>query len=149
MTERGAYDPLALKNQLCFPVYLCAKEITRKYTDILNDIGLTYTQYVVMMYFWEMESSNVKQLGETVMLDPSTLTPVLKKLEAKGFLKRERSADDERVLNLSLTASGRALREKALPVPGRIRGCCGLTDEEGAQLCELIMKLLNNIEKEN
>lgn len=149
MTERGAYDPLALKNQLCFPVYLCAKELTRKYTDILNDIGLTYTQYVVMMYFWEIGSSNVKELGEAVMLDPSTLTPVLKKLEAKGFLKRERSADDERVLNLSLTESGRALREKALPVPAKIRGCCGLTDEEGEQLCGLILKLLKNIEKEN
>jgi DNA-binding MarR family transcriptional regulator len=148
MTDDKKYDVLSLKNQLCFPIYLCSKEITRRYTDILNELDLTYTQYIVMMFFWEMGSSNVKELGEALMLDPSTLTPILKKLEAKGYLKRERSAEDERILTVTLTEKGGELREKALTVPERIRGCYGLTDEESKQLYTLICKLLTNVEKE-
>ena len=138
-------DPLALKSQLCFPIYLCSKEITRKYNAVLNDFGLTYTQYVVMMFFWEMKSSNVRELGDTLMLDPSTLTPLLKKLESKGFLKRERSAEDERVLTVTLTEQGRGLREKLLHVPGIMRDCFGLTDEECEQLGRLTRRLLGSV----
>jgi len=149
MTGDKNYEVLSLKNQLCFPIYLCSKEITRKYSALLNELDLTYTQYIVMMFFWEMGSSNVKELGETLMLDPSTLTPILKKLEAKGYLKRERSARDERILTVTLTEKGGELRDKALTVPDTIRGCYGLTDEEGEQLYRLICKLLTNVEKEN
>ena len=88
------YEVLKLENQLCFPMYLCAKEIQRRYTPFLDAINLTYTQYVVMMYFWEHGSSNVKTIGKALLLDPSTLTPLLKKLEAKGFLTRTRSERD-------------------------------------------------------
>ena len=85
------YEALKLKNQLCFPVYLCAKEIQRKYAPFLDKLNLTYTQYVVMMYFWEHGGSNVKAIGNALLLDPSTLTPLLKKLEAKGYITRTRS----------------------------------------------------------
>ncbi len=144
----GKYDALTLKNQLCFPIYLCSKEITRRYSAILNEFDLTYTQYIVMMFFWEMGSSNVKELGETLMLDPSTLTPILKKLEAKGYLNRERSAADERILTVSLTEKGKELREQALTVPDRIGRCYGLDAEESEQLYKLITKLLTNVERE-
>lgn len=144
----GKYEALTLKNQLCFPIYLCSKEITRRYSAILNEFDLTYTQYIVMMFFWEMGSSNVKELGETLMLDPSTLTPILKKLEAKGYLNRERSSADERILTVTLTEKGRALRESALDVPEKIQSCYGLSAEEGEQLYRLITKLLSNVERE-
>jgi len=144
----GQYDALSLKNQLCFPIYLCSKEITRRYSAILNELDLTYTQYIVMMFFWEMESSNVKELGEALMLDPSTLTPILKKLESKGYLKRKRLPEDERILTVTLTETGKTLRTKALTVPEKIRKCYGLTDDESTQLYGLIIKLLSNVEKE-
>ena len=143
----STHDPLSLRNQLCFPLYICSKELTGRYNAVLNDIGLTYTQYVVMMYFWEMGGASVRELGKALMLDPSTLTPVLKKLESKGLLKRGRSEQDERVLNVTLTEQGRALREKALHVPDKIRACCGLTEAESEQLGRLIGKLIENITK--
>ena len=144
----GKYDALTLKNQLCFPIYLCSKEITRRYSAVLNELDLTYTQYIVMMFFWEMGSSNVKELGETLMLDPSTLTPILKKLEAKGYLNRERSEQDERILTVTLTERGKALRQPALAVPDKIRKCYGLSGEESEQLYRLITKLLSNVERD-
>ena len=140
-------DVLFLKNQLCFPMYICSKEITRKYTEVLNELDLTYTQYVVMMFFWEHGSSNVKEAGRILMLDPSTLTPVLKKLENKGFLRRERSTDDERVLNVGLTEEGERLKEKAVCIPAKMRECFGLSDSECEQLYSLVYKLLGNITK--
>ena len=100
------YEGLRLKNQLCFPIYLCSKEIIRKYTLYLEKLDLTYTQYVVMMYFWENKKSNVKDLGKALLLDSSTLTPLLKKLEAKGYVKRQRSSEDERNLIVELTSKG-------------------------------------------
>jgi DNA-binding MarR family transcriptional regulator len=139
------YDPIRLKNQLCFPLYLCAKEVTRKYTPILDKLGLTYTQYVVMMYLWEQDGCTVNQISSSLMLDPSTLTPLLKKLESKGYITRTRSETDERSLNIVLTETGEALKEDALSVPEQMKCCIGLTPEEGATLCGLIMKILNNI----
>lgn len=144
----GKYDALTLKNQLCFPIYLCSKEITRRYSAILNELDLTYTQYIVMMFFWEIGSSNVKELGETLMLDPSTLTPILKKLESKGYLNRERSPADERILTVTLTDKGKALRERALDVPDKIKNCYGLSPEESEQLYRLVTKLLSNVERD-
>ena len=130
------YEPLRLKNQLCFPLYLCAKEVQRRYAPLLDGLNLTYTQYVVMMYFWEHGSSNVKTLGRTLLLDPSTLTPLLRKLEEKGYLTRTRSKEDERNLIVELTDRGAALQDEALEVPEKIGKCLDLSEEEAAQMAE-------------
>ncbi len=146
MTDK--YEAIRLKNQLCFPIYLCSKEITRKYGALLEKLDLTYTQYVVMMYFWEKKSSNVKELGKALMLDPSTLTPLLKKLEAKGYLTRERSQSDERNLTVSLTEKGDSLKDEAIPVRDEMCCCIGLDAGEAETLYKLIAKVLANVEKE-
>ena len=143
-----AYDPLDINNQLCYPIYLCSKEIIRRYTPWLNELDLTYTQYIVMMYFWKQKQSNVKELGKTLMLDPSTLTPLLKKLENKGYLKRERSHKDERNLDVSITEKGMELRQKALSIPERMGKCIDLSEEEARTLYSLLAKVLTNVEKE-
>ncbi len=142
------YESLKLKNQLCFPIYLCSKEIQRRYTPFLDEINLTYTQYVVMMYFWEYGSSNVKQIGKALLLDPSTLTPLLKKLETKGYITRTRSEQDERNLIISLTESGEALKDKALDIPVKIGRCLDLNEEEAVTLYQILYKVLMNVEKE-
>jgi DNA-binding MarR family transcriptional regulator len=142
------YEAVRLKNQLCFPIYLCAKEITRRYGTLLEKLGLTYTQYVVMMFFWEKKQSNVKELGKTLMLDPSTLTPILRKLEEKGFLTRTRSHDDERSLTVALTEEGAALADAALPIREEMQRCMGLSGEESEALYRLIAKVLSNVENQ-
>ena len=142
------YDSLALKNQLCFPIYLCSKEITQKYTPILKELNLTYTQYLVMMYFWEKKTSNVKEIGKTLLLDSSTLTPLLKKLETKGYITRIRSTKDERNLEVSITEKGLKLKDKARSVPEKIAKCIHLSKEEAETLYLLTYKVLKNIEKE-
>ncbi len=142
------YDSLSLKNQLCFPIYLCSKEIIRKYTPILNELNLTYTQYIVMMYFWEKESSNVKDIGKSLLLDSSTLTPLLKKLEIKGYITRVKSTKDERNLEIKITKEGLKLREKALNVPLKIAKCIDLSKEEVKILYSLMYKVLLKIEEE-
>lgn len=141
-------DSLALKNQLCFPIYLCSKEMIQKYTPILKELNLTYTQYLVMMYFWEKKTSNVKEIGKTLLLDSSTLTPLLKKLETKGYITRIRSTKDERNLEVSITESGLKLKDKARSVPEKIAKCIDLSKEEAETLYSLVYKVLINIEKE-
>ena len=142
------YEALKLKNQLCFPIYLCAKEIQRRYAPILDKLNLTYTQYVVMMYFWEHGSSNVKAIGNALLIDSSTLTPLLKKLEAKGYITRTRSKEDERNLMVELTESGEALKDKALDIPAQMCRCLDLTEEETALMYKILYKVLQNVEKE-
>ena len=142
------YDPLALSNQLCFPIYLCSKEIIRRYTPLLKELDLTYTQYIVMMYFWEKKQSNVRDISKALLLDPSTLTPLLKKLEQKGYLKRSRNQEDERNLDVVITETGEALREKALRIPEQMGKCLDLSEEETVALHTLIGKALANVEKE-
>lgn len=141
------YDSLKLKNQLCFPIYLCSKEIIRKYTPLLNELNLTYTQYIVMMYFWEVEESNLKDLGKTLMLDSSTLTPLLKKLELKGYIERKRSFTDERNLVIKLTKEGINLRNKAIDIPSKMGKCINLSDSDIKTLYSLIYKVLLNVEE--
>lgn len=141
------YEPITLKNQLCYPIYLCAKEITRKYTPILDKINLTYTQYIVMMYFWEKSESNVTEISKALLLDPSTLTPLLKKLEEKGYITRERSSEDERNLVVRITEKGLSLRDKALEIPNKIGKCVNLSEDEAKTLYNLMYKVLANIEK--
>ena len=142
------YDSLTLKNQLCFPIYLCSKEIIRKYTPLLEKIDLTYTQYIVMMYFWEKEKSNVKDIGKALLLDSSTLTPLLKKLESKGYITRVRSTKDERNLDAATTDKGMKLRDKALLIPEKMGKCINITTEEAQNLYKLIYKVLLNTQKE-
>ena len=145
MNDDSIYEKLKLKNQLCFPIYLCSKEITNKYTPMLNEIHLTYTQYIVMMYFWEKKESNLKDLGNTILLDSSTLTPLLKKLEAKGYIKRKRSKQDERNLVITLTEKGESLKEKAIGITKKMGECIGLSEKEVSTLYSLVYKLLVNV----
>ena len=142
------YDSLTLKNQLCFPIYLVAKEITKRYSYLLEELDLTYTQYIVMMYFWEKRTSNVKELGNILLLDSSTLTPLLKKLEVKGYITRSRSLADERNLIVSVTDKGLKLRDKALNIQVEMTKCVDLEEEEAKTLYEITNKILNNITKE-
>lgn len=142
-------DKLLLKNQLCFPLYLCSKEIIRKYTPFLNKLDLTYTQYIVMMYLWENKECNVKELGKTLLLDSNTLTPLLKKLESKNYITRTKSSNDSRNTIIKITESGLKLKENALSIPDSITKCVNLSDEEAQTLYKILYKVLYNIEKED
>lgn len=140
--------PLRLKNQLCFPIYLCSKEIIRRYTPLLKELNLTYTQYIAMMYFWEKRQSSVRDLGKALLLDPSTLTPLLVKLESKGYITREKSERDGRYLDVAITEKGAKLEERAVSVPETMRKCIDLSEDEAKTLYGIICKVLNNIEKD-
>ena len=138
-------DPLLLKHQLCFPLYACARETIKLYKPHLDELDLTYTQYIAMMVLWEKKAVTVKELGAELYLDSGTLTPLLKKMEAKGLLTRRRSTDDERSLIVSLTPEGEALRERALQVPKEMVKYFQLKPEEGRTLYDLLYKLLATI----
>ena len=139
------YDCLKLRNQLCFPLYACSKEIVRRYKPYLDKIDLTYTQYITMMVLWEEGQVSVKELGEKLMLDSGTLTPVLKKLEQKGYLTRSRDKDDERVLNVTLTAEGEALKDQAVDIPKQMGGCMKLSTEDAEVLYRVLYKVLQSL----
>ncbi len=138
------YDALKIDNQLCFPLYAASREIIKKYRPFLEEIGLTYTQYITMMVVWENKSVSVKELGDKLFLDSGTLSPVLKSLEAKGCIMRKRKSDDERVLTVSVTDEGERLREKAVQIPTRISSCVPLTPDEASTLYSLLYKLLRD-----
>ena len=144
-TMEKNYDVLKLENQLCFPLYACAKEIVRKYKPFLDEIDLTYTQYITMMVLWEHKEISVKELGECLYLDSGTLTPVLKKLEQKGYVSRARDVQDERVLNVTITEAGEDLKEKAVEIPAKIGGCVCLPPEDSVKLYEILHKILKTI----
>ena len=147
--SENPYEVLKLKNQVCFPLYACTKELVRQYGPYLKECGLTYTQYIVMMVLWEKKEVSSRELAECLHLDYGTLTPVLKRLSQAGYLQRERSGADERLLTLTLTESGRKLREKAAAIPPAIAECMGLTAEEFAMLYTLAYKALNHMEKKD
>lgn len=140
-------DPLKLSNQLCFPLYAAARGIVKMYTPFLNEINLTYTQYITMMVLWEKKQIGVKDLGEQLFLDSGTLTPLLKKLEKMEFVTRSRSQKDERNLIVAITAKGEDLKEKASLVPGQLQECIKLNSEETATLYALLYKLLEQMKK--
>ncbi len=140
--KRSKYDALKLENQLCFPLYACSREIVKRYKPYLDEISLTYTQYIAMMVMWERKSVNVKELGECLYLDSGTLTPLLKKLESKGYVTRMRSDKDERNLVVAITDEGEKLKEKAVEIPFQIADCTNLTPEEGMQLYGILYKIL-------
>ena len=139
------YESLKLKNQLCFPLYACSKEIVRLYTPILQELDLTYTQYIVMLVLWEKENLSVSELGKCLYLDSGTLTPLLKKLEGKGFLTRQRSESDERSVIVSVTEAGMELRNRALSVPQRVGACVHLDAEEVKTLYTLCYRILETL----
>ncbi|MCR5102660.1 MAG: MarR family transcriptional regulator [Butyrivibrio sp.] len=145
MSENEKYAGLKLENQLCFPLYACSKEIIRKYKPYLDEIDLTYTQYIAMMVMWERKEVNVKTLGESLYLDSGTLTPVLKKLESKGYITRKRSEQDERNLVVTITEKGEALKDKATCVPGKIGSCVNLNADEAKILYDLLYKIINSM----
>lgn len=139
-------DCIKLDNQICFPLYACAKEVTRQYRKPLQDLNLTYTQYIVMMALWEHGKMSEGELGQIVRLDSGTLTPLLKRLEKQGYINRIRPADNERKLLISLTEQGDNLKERAESVPGAVKNCLGLPDEELSQFKGLLEKALRNME---
>ena len=136
------YDALKLENQLCFPLYAASREIVKNYKPFLDKIDLTYTQYIVMLVMWEKKSVNVKELGECLYLDSGTLTPLLKKLEAKGLVARVRSETDERNLIVSITDIGEKLKDEAVSIPKEMARCSNLSMEEEQQLYSILYKIL-------
>ena len=142
MTDTTKYEALKLENQLCFPLYAASREIIKQYRPYLDALGLTYTQYIAMMVFWEEKKLSVKELGEKLFLDSGTLTPVLKSLESKGYVIRSRSKEDERVLDVEITEKGETLKEQAVSIPQSVAGCVKLDGEEAMQLYQLLYKVL-------
>ena len=138
------YDKLKLENQLCFPLYACSREIVRMYKPFLDEIGLTYTQYIAMMVLWEKKQLTVKQLGEILYLDSGTLTPLLKKMEISGLLSRSRDKTDERSVIVTLTKQGEELKEQAILIPEKISKCVPLDQDEAKQLYHLLYKILGS-----
>ncbi len=137
------YEQLKLQNQLCFPLYACARKITSSYTPYLKPLGLTYTQYIVFMVLWEKDSVTVGQLGNILHLDNGTLTPLLKNLEKDGYIKRKRSKEDERVMTITITEKGNALKEKCKNIPFECASHNALlTEDESKELYRLLYKLL-------
>ena len=138
-------EVMKLDNQICFPLYAAARYVTGLYTPYLKDLGLTYTQYIVMMVLWEKEACTVKELGECLFLDSGTLTPLLKKLEAKGYITRHRSDEDERNLIIHITETGMNLREEAVLIPQAMSQCIELEPEEAMRFYNTLYKLLGSI----
>lgn len=136
------YDKLELKNQICFPLYVCSKEIIRKYTPVLKEFDLTYTQYITLMALWENKELTVNELANKLFLDSGTITPLLKKLEIRGLIKKTRQLKDERVVIVSITNEGLALRDRLLDVPDKIASCLSLEPSEAETLYKILNKLM-------
>ncbi len=137
-------EKLKLENQLCFPLYACAKEIVRRYTPLLDPLGLTYTQYIAMMVMWEYKSISIRDMGKLLFLDSGTLTPMLKKMEKAGWIQRKRSEIDERMVIITITDRGEALHDMASEIPAKMAGCVTLENDEALQLYSLLHKLMKS-----
>lgn len=146
-SRKDEYAALRLDNQLCFPLYVCAKEIVSRYTPYLEKLDLTYTQYITMMVMWEEEQVLSRRLKERLFLDSGTLTPVLKRLEEKGYIKKERSAEDARDLVVSITEKGKDLEKKAVSVPQQA-GMCVAGFEDATQLQRLLREMMDIFRKD-
>lgn len=141
----GKYDCLKLENQLCFPLYACSKEITRRYKPFLDKLDLTYTQYITMMVMWEKQTANVKELGSYLYLDSGTLTPVIKKLESKGYITKTRSDKDERSVIVEITPEGMKLRDKAVDIPQAMGCCVNISEKDAKELYRILHKILEHV----
>jgi DNA-binding MarR family transcriptional regulator len=139
-------DFLLLENQLCFHFYVASKEIIRRYTPFLDKLGITYTQYLALLALWQCEPLSMKELGEKLYLDSGTLTPLLKKMEEMGLLKRRRSEQDERLIMISLSAQGKALKNEAVSIPASLLCKLNLEREEAARLLDQIKLFIKSIE---
>ena len=137
-------EALHLKNQLCFPLYACARETVKQYKPFLERIGLTYTQYITMIVLWERRSVTAKELGQRLYLDSGTLTPLLKRMESKGLITRQRDPVDERSLRVTITDAGEALKEQAKEIPYCMAQRVRLSKEEAETLYKLLYKLLES-----
>ncbi len=136
-----------LGNQLCFPLYVIAKEITGLYRPLLEELDITYPQYLVMMVIWEHQRLTVNQIGEKLFLDSGTITPILKRLEAKSYIVRQRKIEDERVVEISLTDEGERLQDKACLIPEKMNDRLNLSETDVQELKQAISKLLDKINK--
>ena len=140
--SKQEFAMLKLKNQLCFPLYACSREVVKKYKPYLDELGLTYTQYIAMMVLWEQKSASVKELGQQLHLDSGTLTPLLKRMETNGLLVRRRDQNDERIVMVTITEKGEQLKARACEIPGKIAQCLQLDASEAAMLYQLLYKVL-------
>lgn len=138
-------DSLLLDNQICFAIYACSREMTKLYRPLLQELGLTYTQYVTMLALWEQDEVTVSALGDRLYLDSGTLTPLLKKLESAGLVTRTRDKNDERSVLIALTEQGRKLREQAVDIPEKLACQLDATPEEGIALLEGMNTLLHRM----
>ena len=146
--QNGAdYPQLRLDSQLCFQLYACARKVTGAYGPMLKPLGLTYTQYLVMLALWENEKEKVGELCHRLYLDCGTITPMLKKMEESGWLTRCRCKVDERCVYVALTEKGRALREQVKDIPAKVGECITLPQEDVYELYRLLHKLLDTIEE--
>ena len=142
------YESLKIENQICFPLYATSKEIIRQYQPFLSELDLTYTQYITMLVLWEYGDTNMKELGKHLFLNSGTLTPLVRKLEDKGYVKRKRNRKDERNLIIALTPQGLGLKEKAVVIPQEMGRCVKLSPEEAGQLYKILYKVLAQLEEE-
>lgn len=141
------YEDLRLENQLCFLLYATSREMTKQYKPLLSELDVTYPQYLVLLLLWEHERLTVKKMGELLYLDSGTLTPMLKRMEQQGLIKRERSTEDERSVFVSITETALALKNKAAGIPSRIFELSGSNDEEYKSLKASLSQLLNTLQK--
>lgn len=137
------FECLKLENQLCFPLYACSREVVKRYRPFLAEIDLTYTQYVTMMVMWEHETINTREMGKLLHLDSGTLTPVIKALEKKELITKQRGAD-KRNLDVSITEKGIALKQQAAAIPEKMSGCLELSMEEAITLGQILNKMLKS-----
>ena len=142
MGNTDKYEMLKLESQLCFPLYVVSKEIVRKYKPFLNEVDLTYTQYITMMVLWEENEILVKHLGEKLFLDSGTLTPVLNGLEKKGYSARRRSETDKRDVYVVITEKGRSLRDKAVEIPSKMGECVPIDQEKAMVLYQILHEMM-------
>ena len=142
MKEKDNNVTMKLENQLCFPLYAAARSVTGLYTPWLKQLGLTYTQYITFLVLWEKDGIPVGEICEKLMLDNGTVSPLLKKMENAGYITRSRSAEDDRVVVITLTEQGREMQEKARDIPEKVGECIDLPSEKAMKLYELLYELL-------
>ncbi|MBE6125296.1 MAG: MarR family transcriptional regulator [Erysipelotrichaceae bacterium] len=147
--ERQYREKMKLSNQMCFPLYAAARSVTNLYTPYLSELGLTYTQYIVLLVLWEKDGVTVGEICERLMLDNGTVSPLLKKLRTAGYIEKRRNQDDDRVVNIYLTEEGKALQEKASEVPEKVADCLNLSQEKAELLYSLLYEVLGNNKERN
>lgn len=141
------YETLKLENQICFPLYASSRAVTALYRPLLEELGLTYPQYLVLLVLWESDGIPLKEIGERLLLDSGTLTPLLKKMELQGLLTRERSEEDERSLVIRLSTKAKNLRKKAACIPERLLESSGLNPDRVVRLKKDLDELLKIVEE--